>query len=73
MKFVFTRHAVERCSERNIKLKDIKYAVTSPDKLRIVAGGAIEASKLIRQKVLIVRFEINKEIRKIITAFYESR
>ena len=72
MKFRFTKHALARCRQRGIKVKDVKLAVQSAEKVKIVEGGAIEAKKKIRKKTLVVIFEAHRDLRKIITAYYED-
>lgn len=71
MKFEFTQHARERCKERSIRYQDIRTIISNPARTRVTASGAIEAIGKIRNKTLIVIFETQKEVRIIITAYYE--
>ena len=73
MRFEFTQHARDRCRERGIRYRDVQTTVSNPTKTRVTASGTIEATGKIRNKTLIVIFETQKEIRVIITAYYEDQ
>ncbi len=72
MRFVFTRHARERCRQRGIRLQHVRSVITSPDHIRLTASGAIEAVKKVGVKRLAVLFQVQKDIRTVITAYYED-
>lgn len=72
MKFEFTPHARQRYRERNIRYHDVRSVITNPDRIEVSPSGAIEARKKIKSKLLVVIFEVNREVRKIITAYYED-
>lgn len=71
MRSGFTRHARERCRERGIKYGDVKSVITDPDRLTAIESKT-EARKRIRNRTLIVIFEAERELKKIITAYYED-
>ncbi|RJQ36694.1 DUF4258 domain-containing protein [Candidatus Parcubacteria bacterium] len=71
MKFEFTQHARQRCKERRIRFQDVKAVVSNPSTTKITAAGTIEARGRIRSKTLVVIFAVKRDLRIIITAYYE--
>ena len=72
MKFEFTAHARTRCRERKIRYRDVRSAVENPARTAVNPSGAIESRKKIGAKTLVVIFEVSREVRTIITAYYED-
>ena len=72
MKFEFTAHARRRCRERNVRYRDVRAVIENPARTAVSPSGAIEVRKKIKDKTLIVVFEVQREIRKVITAYYED-
>lgn len=72
MKFEFTAHARQRCRERNIRYREVRAVVENPARTAVSPSGAVEARKKIKDRTLIVVFEAQRKIRKVITAYYED-
>ncbi|GEM_PF-2189353 len=72
MKFTFTRHARERCQERGIRLTDIKSALRNMNNSMSLGNGLIQTTYKVRGKRVVVIFRTDRDIRIIITAYYEN-
>ncbi len=69
MKVVFTKHALERIKERNIKFEDIEKTLRYYDK--IIDNKHIK--KINSYVLIVVVSKENKRVIKIITAFKSSK
>jgi hypothetical protein len=57
---------------RRIRFRDVRTAIEQPDQIRTTTGGAIEAIKRMGGKRLVIIFEAARDVRTIITAYYEN-
>lgn len=72
LKFKFTRHARERCRERGIRFQDIKSALSNLDNYTPLGDGLVQTVCKIREQTIVVVFKSNRDIRTIVTAYYEN-
>ncbi len=72
MRFEFSAHARQRCRERKIRYRDVKSVIENPTRTAVSPSGAIESRKKVKDRTLVVIFEVHKEVRTIITAYYED-
>lgn len=70
MKFVFTKHAINRLYDRNLNKETAIYCIKNADFKKIRFGNEIEATKQINNQRLKVVYIQTKNIIKIITIYW---
>ncbi len=70
MEIVFTEHAKERLSQRDIKEKDIIQTLKNPDRILKSFGGRKIAQKKFKGKILEVVFKEEKDRLVVITNYW---
>jgi len=70
MQVIFTKHANQRLSERNIKIKYVKETIEFPD-YTITKNNKVEAHKKINDKTLKVVYIKEDKFIKIVTLIWK--
>ncbi|MGC8939112.1 MAG: DUF4258 domain-containing protein [Candidatus Bathyarchaeia archaeon] len=74
MSVQFSRHALEKMRRRNVKTADVYATIKSPDEVyEDVEHGTVVAMKKINTKSIILVYEMEAEVVKVITLYYTTK
>ncbi len=69
----FSRHAIQRMTERQVSKREVQNALINPDKLTEKSGNFLSIKLRMNGHLLLVSYKITEDIVKVITVIDTSK